>query len=71
MWQRIKNLDAHPGQLAWSVALNKRVPGHAFLIYFGNSRATTADLIVGSDFPGSFKQRDVRIGFNLMRRFPG
>lgn len=67
----LENRDARNGQLSWSVAVNKRVAGHAFLIYFGNSRATTTDLLVGSDFPASFKRGDVRIGFNLMRRFPG
>jgi hypothetical protein len=48
----------------------KRVRGHAFLIYFGNSRATTTDLLAGSDIPGGFKSGDVRLGFNLVRRFP-
>lgn len=65
-----ENRDARRGQLAWAVAVNKRLRGHAFALYLGNSRATTTDLLVGSDYPSSFKKGDVRIGFNLLRRFP-
>jgi len=64
------NRDAQGASTAWSVGFNKRLRGHAFLIYFGNSRATTTDLIIGSDIPGGFKSSDVRLGFNLIRRFP-
>lgn len=65
-----ENRDARGGEMAWSVAANKRVPGHEFTIYLGNSPATTTDLLVGSDYPGSFGRGDVRLGFNLLRRFP-
>lgn len=65
-----ENADARGGEWAWSVGFNKRVGGHAFLIYLGNSPATTADLLVGSDDPVAFKRGDVRLGFNLVRRFP-
>ena len=65
-----ENRDARGGTLAWSVAFNKRVPGHAFMIYLGNSPATTSDLLAGSDYPGGFSEGDVRLGFNLVRRFP-
>jgi hypothetical protein len=65
-----KNQDARNGEMAWCVALQKRLPGHSFLLYLGNSRATMTDLIVGSDFPGGFDKGDVRVGFNLSRRFP-
>jgi len=64
------NRDAPAGELAWSLGLVKRIPGHEFLVYVGNSRATTVDLLVGSDLPGGFKENDVRLGFNLVRRFP-
>jgi len=64
------NRDAAGSTPAWAAALVKRVRGHTFLIYFGNSRATTTDLIAGSDIPGGFKAGDVRLGFNLIRRFP-
>ncbi len=64
------NRDAPGATLAWAVGLTKRVTGHAFVIYLGNSRATTVDLIAGSDIPGGFRLGDVRLGFNLIRRFP-
>jgi hypothetical protein len=64
------NRDTKGSQVAWSVGAVKRVRGHTFLIYFGNSRATTTDLLAGSDIPGGFKSGDVRLGFNLVRRFP-
>jgi hypothetical protein len=64
------NGDARGANAAWAVGFNKRITGHAFLIYFGNSRATTTDLLVGSDIPGGFAKGDVRLGFNLIRRFP-
>ncbi|MEP0774114.1 MAG: hypothetical protein HRF46_07105, partial [Acidobacteriota bacterium] len=64
------NRDASTGTTAWAVGLVKRVPGHEFLMYLGNSRATTVDLLVGSDLPGGFEKGDVRLGFNITRRFP-
>jgi len=63
------NRDGPHAELAWSAAVTKRVPGHAFLIYLGNSPATTVDLLVGSDYPAGFKSGDIRLGFNLIRRF--
>ncbi|MGC8915636.1 MAG: DUF5777 family beta-barrel protein [Thermoanaerobaculum sp.] len=56
--------------LAWAIGVTKGVGGHSFTVYLGNSRATTTDLWVGSDFPGGFRGRDLRLGFNLVRRFP-
>lgn len=64
------NRDAPDGVTAWAVGLVKRVPGHEFLIYLGNSRATTVDLLAGSDLPGGFASGEVRLGFNITRRFP-
>jgi hypothetical protein len=64
------NRDAETGELAWALGVAKRVRGHEFLVYFGNSRATTTDLLVGTDFPGGYETSDVRLGFNLARRFP-
>lgn len=63
------NRDGLDTRLAWSAAVTKRVPGHSFLIYLGNSPATTVDLLVGSDYPGGFASGDIRLGFNLIRRF--
>jgi hypothetical protein len=64
------NRDAVDGELAWALGVTKRVPGHEFLFYLGNSPATTTSLIVGSDLPGGFGAGDVRLGFNIVRRFP-
>lgn len=64
------NRDAPTGVAAWAAGLVKRVPGHEFLMYLGNSRATTVDLLVGSDLPGGFEKGDIRLGFNITRRFP-
>src|SRR5512136_322132 len=64
------NRDVEGSAVAWSVGFNIRITGHDFLIYLGNSRATMTDLIAGSDIPGGFKASDVRLGFNLIRRFP-
>ncbi len=57
--------------MAGSVAINRRIRGHAFPLDFGDSRASTTDLLVGSDLPGGFERNAVRMGFNLIRRFPG
>jgi len=65
-----ENRDADAGELAWALGIVKRVRGHEFLVYFGNSRATPTDLLVGTDFPGGYESSDVRLGFNLARRFP-
>jgi hypothetical protein len=64
------NRDVPGSRVAWALGFTKRIRGHSFLIYLGNSRATTTDLIAGSDLPGGFKADDARLGFNLVRRFP-
>ncbi len=64
------NRDAPEGATAWALGVVKRVPGHEFLIFFGNSRATTVDLLAGTDLPGGDSTGDVRLGFNITRRFP-
>jgi hypothetical protein len=64
------NPKSSHGKLAWALGVTKSVPGHSFTLYLGNSRATTSDLWVGSDFPGGLPQGQFRLGFNLVRRFP-
>jgi hypothetical protein len=64
------NQDTAGSEMAWALGITKRVRGHSFLIFFGNSKATTTDLIAGSDVPGGFKGSDLHLGFNLVRRFP-
>jgi hypothetical protein len=56
-------------QFAWHVAFAKPIGWHLFQIIVGNSRATTLDQIVGGDFAGGFAERDLRLGFNLLRYF--
>lgn len=64
------NPQTEGAKLAWTLGLTKGVGGHSFTFYVGNSRATTTDLWVGSDFPGRSRVKDLRLGFNLVRRFP-
>lgn len=65
------NHDAKGAAAAWSVGFDKQIGGHDFTIYIGNSRAEVTDIIYGSDLPGGFKASDLRLGFNILRRFPG
>ncbi len=64
-------LHATPGasQFAWHVAFTKPLGWHLFQILIGNSRATNVDQILGGDFAGGFAERDLRLGFNLVRYF--
>lgn len=64
------NRDAPGGTTAWAFGVVKHVAGHEFVIALGNSRATTVDLLVGTDLPGGYELGDVRLGFNITRRFP-
>lgn len=63
------NRDLKDSLDAWHVALSKKVGGHIFEIVAGNSRATTVDQMLGGDSAAGFKQRDVRLGFNIVRDF--
>ncbi|HVT58856.1 MAG TPA: DUF5777 family beta-barrel protein [Thermoanaerobaculia bacterium] len=56
---------------AWHAALMRALGGHIFQIVVGNSRATTVDQYVGGDAASGFARSDVRLGFNLVRYFPG
>lgn len=61
--------DLDDSRDAWHVALSKKVGGHIFEIVLGDSRASTVDQMLGGDFAGGFKTRDVRLGFNIVRDF--
>jgi hypothetical protein len=63
------NRDLRGSLDAWHVALSKSVGGHIFEIVAGNSRATTVDQMLGGDSAAGFRQRDVRLGFNIVRDF--
>jgi hypothetical protein len=63
------NHALHGSQTAWHAAVSKQVGWHIFKIVFGNSRATTLDQMLGGDSESGFRNRDVRLGFNLIRYF--
>jgi hypothetical protein len=63
------NRDLDDSRDAWHVALSKKVGGHIFEVVLGDSRASTVDQMIGGDFAGGFKTRDVRLGFNIVRDF--
>jgi hypothetical protein len=63
------NRDLDDSEDAWHVALSKKVGGHIFEVVLGDSRATTVDQMLGGDFAGGFRTRDVRLGFNIIRDF--
>ena len=64
-----KDRDLQGSVTAWHAALAKQLGGHLFQLVLGNSRATTVDQMLGGDFAGGFRARDVRLGFNLIRDF--
>lgn len=62
-----EEMDADFG---WAVGIKRAVGGHWFEILLTNSQATTADQYVTSTFQGTpLDAGDVRLGFNIERRF--
>lgn len=53
----------------WSVALEKQVFNHRFALWMGNSQASTMDQYIGGDYGGGVTDRNMKIGFNLIRAF--
>jgi len=53
----------------WSVGVQKSVFHHKFILYFGNTLPTTVDQLVGGDFNGNVTDRNIHLGFNLVRDF--
>ena len=51
----------------WSVALEKQIFNHKFALWAGNSQATTVDQYIGGDYNGGVTDKNVKIGFNLIR----
>lgn len=57
----------------WSASVAKQVFNHRFALWMGNSQATTVDQIIGGDYNGGVTDRNMKIGFSLVRdwdRFP-
>jgi hypothetical protein len=63
------NRSLRGSQTAWHAAVSKQVGWHIFKLVVGSSRATTVDQMLGGDSETGFRQRDVRLGFNLIRYF--
>ena len=53
----------------WSVSIEKQVFNHRFALWMGNSQASTVDQYVGGDDSGGVTDRNMKIGFNLIRAF--
>ena len=53
----------------WSVGVQKALYHHKFIIYLGNTLATPVDQLIGGDFNGNVTDRNIHIGFNLVRDF--
>lgn len=64
------NRDLDDSVLSWNLGFTHDAGRHIFEIVVGNSRATTVDQMLGSDFPPGYEEDDVRLGFNLIRLFP-
>jgi Membrane bound beta barrel domain (DUF5777) len=53
----------------WSVAIQKQLFNHKFALWMGNSQASTVDQYVGGDYGGGVTDRNMKIGFNLIREW--
>ncbi len=62
--------DSIDADLGWALGIKHVVGGHYFEILLTNSSATTTDQYVTSTFQGGgFDVGDLRLGFNIERRF--
>lgn len=64
---RNRDLDGSVGQ--WSFAVEKSLWRHRFLVWIGNSPATTVDQMVAGDYAGGVTESNIRLGFNISRQF--
>jgi len=53
----------------WSFGLEKAVYHHRFQLWFGNAIPTAMDQLIGGDLDGGVTDRNLHIGFNIMRAF--
>jgi hypothetical protein len=51
----------------WSASVEKQVFNHRFALWMGNSQATTVDQLIGGDYNGGVTDRNLKIGFSLIR----
>ena len=62
--------DEMDGNLGWSIGIKRAIGLHWFEILLTNNQATLTDQYVTSTFQGTaFDAGDVRLGFNIERRF--
>lgn len=64
---RNSDLEGSVGQ--WSFAVEKALWRHRFLVWIGNSPATTVDQMVAGDYAGGVTESNIRLGFNISRQF--
>lgn len=64
--------DELESDFGWSIGIKRAIGGHWFEILLTNTQATTADQYVTGTFQGTgLDAGDVKLGFNIERRFGG
>jgi hypothetical protein len=53
----------------WSASIEKQLFNHHFALWMGNSQATTVDQTIGGDFLSGVTDRNMKLGFTIMRAF--
>lgn len=70
MGEYVPKKNVVPGSVGqWSVSIEKQLFNHHFALWMGNSGATTVDQTIGGDVLGGVTDRNMKIGFSLMRAF--
>lgn len=70
MGEYVPKKDVVPDSVGqWSVAIEKQLFNHKFALWMGNSQASTVDQYVGGDYGGGVTDRNMKIGFNLIRQW--
>lgn len=70
MGEYVPKKDVVPDSVGqWSVAIEKQLFNHKFALWMGNSQASTVDQYVGGDYGGGVTDRNMKIGFNLIREW--
>ena len=62
--------DTIKADIGWSIGIKRALGGHLFEVLLSNSNGMTTDQYITSTFNGApFKTGDLRLGFNIERRF--
>jgi hypothetical protein len=68
MGEYVPRKDYAPDSVGqWSASIEKQVFNHRFALWMGNSQATTMDQVIGGDYNGGVTDRNMKIGFSLIR----